>query len=270
MPQARYTVMIIKQKTFLLWFFLICVTGLAPLKSVSAQYRLPLNFNQSDSMHIKGDLKNFANHFGVHFGDIPGTVFQRGMEYPRIQFYYGQGAAYTLNQNKYNNKSSGAITSTGMFTLLGDLTSNMQLILRYNPMSLDDKASVLNGYGARYRPSVGTDSLHSLSLGVMIQKLASSGYYAKTVDFSLGYNWFFQRWTIHLDASTSFVNGHFDLKEIPAIGENVSTDFEQRVIHLGIGAQYQWRNVTFGARIRSNGFIWSGIMQLGWSIPSKN
>lgn len=240
-----------------------------PLKTVLAQYRLPLSFNQSDSMHIKDDLNNFASHFGVHFGDIPGTVFQRGLEYPRIQFFYEQDVAYTLNQNKYNDKSSGAMTSTGMFTLLGDITSNMQLILRYNPMPLDGKASVLNGYGARYRPSVGTDSLHSLSLGVMIQKLASADFYSKSVDFSLGYNWFLPRWTIHLDATGSFVSGHFDVQDIPAIGGNVSTDFERRIIHLGVGLQHQWRNVTLGGRLRSNGFIWSGILQIGWSIPSK-
>lgn len=259
-----------KRKISLFWHSGILLIGSLLASTAFAQYRLPLSFDRSDSTHIQSDLKNFANHFGVHFGDIPGTVFQQGLEYPRIQFFYEQNAAVTLKKAQYNQQSSGTITSTGMFTLLGDITSNMQLILRYNAMPLDGKSSVLNGYGARFRPSAGTDSLHSLSVGVMIQKLAASDFDAKSVEFSVGYNWFLPRWTIHLDATSSFVSGQFDLQNIPAIGDNVSTDFERRVIHLGIGIQRQWRNVTFAGRLRSNGVIWSGIIQIGWSIPSRD
>lgn len=236
---------------------------------LSAQYRLPLSFGRDDSTNINSDLNRFAGHAGVHFGDIPGVVFQRGHEYPRIKFFYQQDAAFTKLNYQYNNGTSGSLTSTGMFTLLGNITANMQVILRYNPMPLDGKATVLNGYGARYRPDVLTDSLHSLSLGIMVQKLASGDFNARLLDFSVGYNVYYPAFTLHTDVTASYVNGGFDLSTNQAIGDNISGDFKHRIIHLGIGIERKWRSVTFAGRIRSNGLIWSGGIQVGWSIPSN-
>jgi len=236
---------------------------------ISAQYRLPLSFEKTDSTNIGTDLNRFAAHVGVHFGDIPGVVFQSGHEYPRIKFFYQQNVVFTKSNYQYNNKSSGNITSTGAFTLLGNITGNMQLVLQYSPMPLDGKATVFNGYGARYRPGVLTDSLHSLSMGIMVQKLASGDFYAKLLDFAIGYNLYYPAFTLHVDATASYVNGEFDLTDIEAIGNSVSGNFERRIIHIGIGLERKWRSVTFAGRLRSNGFILSGGIQIGWSIPSN-
>jgi len=240
---------------------------IAPL---TAQYLLPIDFSDSDSLHISADLDRFANHIGIDIGDIPGFVFQTDLEFPRIRIFYQQSAGYTFPEGRYDGNPTDGFTSLGTFTAMGDLTSNLQLFLRYNALPVANRAVVLNGYGARIRSDVGTDSLHALALGIMLQKLADADpFFAKTLDFSLQYGWFHRRWTYRLDLTASYISGKVDVSANPEIAGAHSGQFEKRVIHGGVTLLREWNRFIAGLTLRYTPNIWNGEVTIGWSLPSN-
>jgi len=234
------------------------------------QYRLPVGFAGSDSLSLSEDLQAFAGQIGVHFGSVPGTVFPQNREYPRIQFYYQQDAAFTLPGGRYWADKKDPITSTGVFTGMGDITGNLQVFLRYNAMVIDGKTAVLNGFGARYRTGVGTDSLHSVSVGFLTQQLAGGQIMrVNDLDFTLQYARYFIRWTARVDLSLSYVSGNMDLSRYPNLGEQESGEFNKRVGHLGIGITRTWGQFNTGAMLQTTGRIWNLFIEIGWELPSS-
>lgn len=234
------------------------------------QYRFPIDMSTTDSISVQQDLKNFAAHAGVHVGDIPGFVFQQDREFPRIQFYYEQGTAYSFTESRYAENPENGFTSLGMFTGIGDLTSNLQLILRYNPILLENHALVLNGYGARYRSGVGTDSLHALALGVLVQKIAGDEpFFTKHLDFSVQYGLFLRPWIFRADIVASYINGRLDLSNATALDPGYDGTFKERVIHGSTALYYQWQRMTTGVTLRTTGKIWNIQGTIGWSLPSN-
>ncbi|MBS1271543.1 MAG: hypothetical protein MAGBODY4_00675 [Candidatus Marinimicrobia bacterium] len=245
----------------------VLVLWSAPL---SAQYLLPIDFSGSDSLRISDDLERFANHIGVDIGNIPGFVFQQDREFPRIRIFYQQSGGYTFTEGRYDNNPTNGFTSLGVFTVMGDLTSNLQLLFRYNALPVDNRAVVLNGYGARFRSAVGTDSLHALAFGVMLQKLADADpFFAKTLDFSLQYGWFRPRLTYRIDLTASYISGKVDVSTNQAIGTAHDGKFEKRVIHTGFAVIREWNRLSGGLTLRYTPNIWNVNATIGWSLPSN-
>jgi len=235
------------------------------------QYYLPMdNFSRSDSISIDNDLRKYAEHVGVHFGHIPGTVFQLNREYPRIQFFYQHDMAWTAIGSRYWKEDGTNFSTVGTFTGIGELTPNLQIILRYNPMVIDGESAVFNGFGVRYRSGVGTDSLHSLAVGIMVQKLDGSQVIkTNDLDISLHYSHFVSNWTITYDIALSAVSGTMDILPEKDFGSDFNGEFERQLIHLGAAIQRSWHGFHGGLGIRTNGSIWSITAELGWSIPSS-
>ncbi|MCF7804614.1 MAG: hypothetical protein K9N46_10295 [Candidatus Marinimicrobia bacterium] len=238
--------------------------------SLYGQYRLPVDFSGSDSTQITGNLNRFADHWGLHLGEIPGFVFPADGEFPRIQFYYQQSGGFTHQKSRYDGNPPDGITSLGTFTAMGDVTSNLQLILRYNTLALENRGAVLNGYGARFRSAVGTDSLHALAIGVLNQKVADAGNFsANSLDISFQYGWFLGYWTIRADLAASFVDGKVDVSGNSAIGTAHDGRYEHRTIHGGLALYRQYRRITTGLTLRTNLNIWTLHGTIGWSLPSN-
>ncbi|HKJ67990.1 MAG TPA: hypothetical protein VKA68_08530 [bacterium] len=234
------------------------------------QYHFPMDFAQSDSTTISRDLERFSGQMGVHFGHMPGVVFRLTRAFPRFQFFYQQGAAWTGSNTRYWSADEPAITTAGTFTGMADLTPNLQLMVRYNPMMIDGDLAVLNGFGARYRSGVGSDTLHTLAIGVLVQKLDGAHILkSNDLDFSLQYSRYYQSWVTSLDLTVSFVRGQMSDTRAAEFGSEFSGAFEHRVFHLGIKAMRSWNRINTGIAFRTNGRIWNCIAELGWSLPSS-
>jgi len=163
------------------------------------------------------------------------------------------------------------MTMAGTFSVVGNVTPNLQLLLRYNAMILNGNASEFTGYGARYRSGIGTDSLHSVALGVLMQKLNNAGVSpVNTLDFTLQYSRYLLKWTLVGDFTISYVSGTLNNLDTEQFGGTFNGEFEDRVIHGGIGVIRQWRSLTFEAKLRSDLQIWNVILTIGWSFPSGN
>jgi len=234
-----------------------------------AQYSFPVDFSSTDSLQFRGDTKAFAGQFGVHFGDIPGFVFQTDREFPRIRFFYQQDAAVAISPGaSYADQSRGRITDIGLFTGMGNITPNLELIGRYNVMTIGGKSAVLNGYGARYRTALGTDSLHSLATGFLLQKLAgSSDVFLKSLDFNVAYGWYFPSYILTFDGMLSYVSGQVNLQGNPGIPAGFNPAFSHRVLQFGVGFLTHWKGLSLGCKFRTNLGVYNFIGYVGWSFP---
>lgn len=247
--------------------FLFSVLLLGSWTALNAQYIFPTEFSSGDSTALQSDTRSYAAHGALHFGDIPGMVFQRDHARPRISFYYQHDAAYTFPGSRFQNGKEQALTSTGMFSLVGDITPNLQVILRYNSLILANNAAEISGYGVRYRSAVGTDSLHSLAAGVMMQKLAGGAVAPlESLDFILQYGWYRAPWVLHGDLAVNYSSGVVRC----AGDEELRYKFDHRNIHLGLGMLRQWEILSGGVKLRTDLTIWNLIFTVGWSIPSRD
>lgn len=234
------------------------------------QYHFPMDFEQSDSTTISRDLDRFSSHLGVHFGHMPGVVFRLTRAFPRIQFYYQHNMAWSGSNTRYWSSGETEVTTAGTFTGMADLTPNLQLMLRYNPMVIDGELAVFNGFGARYRSGVGTDTLHTLAIGVLVQQLGGTQIMTSNdLDFSLQYSRYYNHWVTTLDLTVSFITGRMDVTQAADFGAQFTGEFEHRVFHLGVKAIRSWQRLNGGITLRTNGRIWNCIVELGWSLPSS-
>ncbi len=234
-----------------------------------AQYALPTNFVSADSTTIQGELTKFASHVALHLSDTPGFVFQMTQGYPRVQFFYQHTNAFTGESKRYVDFPSSGVTNTGIFTGIGDITPNLQVIMRYNPMRLSGEVAVFNGFGARYRTAGITDSLRSLALGVMVQKLSGTNIAGvKILDFSMQYGHYAGDYIFTGDVTASFINGNLSIEKL--LGEQFDGTYEKRVFHGGIGVIRRWNHWSLGVKIRSTGTIWASTLTIGWGLPSRN
>ncbi len=239
---------------------------LAGAGTLSAQYSFPTIFASGDSAVLDHDTKAYAAQMALHFGDIPGAVFQADHARPRISFYYQQDAAVAGDAGTFRNTDKHTLTSTGMLSLVGDVTSNLQVILRYNAMMLQGNAAELSGYGARYRSGMGTDSLHTLALGFMAQKLAGGAIApVQTLNFSLQYGWHRVHWILQGELGLNYATGEVRR----AGGHEMRYAFDHRAIHAGAGLLRSWKHVTAGIKFRTNLKIFSAMFTAGWSFPSE-
>jgi len=249
--------------------FLLLMGLLSYSGALHSQYALPTNFVSTDSNTVNSELSKFSKHVAIHFSDIPGYVFSLTEGYPRVQFYYQHDYALTGNQNQYVDFTESGTTSIGVFSAIGDVTPNLQVILRYNPMRLSGEAAVFNGYGMRYRAAALTDTLSSFAIGVMLQKLSGANIQGvKTLDFSMQYGRYAGNYIYLADITGSFVSGELQLEKL--ISQQFDGTYEKRVIHFGFGILRQWSHFNAGVKLRTTGNIWNGIIAIGWGLPSRN
>lgn len=250
------------------FFASLCLVGVSG--NAQAQYLLPVGFENTDSLSLSRDLESFAGQISVHFGNAPGVVFQRNRAYPRIQLYYQQDAAFTFPNRRYWSPEKSPVTSTGVFTGIGDVTANLQVFLRYNAMVIDNKTAVFNGFGARYRMGLGTDSLHALSLGFLTQKLAGSQILTvNDFDLTLQYAHYFLHWITRLDFTLSYVSGTMDVTRYLNLGSDFSGEFKKQVGHVGMGLIRTWNQFSAGVSLQTTGRIWNALIEVGWRLPSS-
>lgn len=234
-----------------------------------AQYALPTNFVSTDSNSVNNELTKFSKHVAIHFSDIPGYVFSLTEGFPRVQFYYQHDYAFTGAQNQYVDFTESGATSIGVFSAIGDVTPNLQVILRYNPMRLSGESAVFNGYGIRYRTAALTDTMSSFTLGVMLQKLSGSNIHGvKTLDFSMQYGRYYGDYIYLADITGSFVSGELPIEKL--ISQQFDGTYEKRVIHFGIGLLRQWNHFNAGVKLRTTGRVWNWIFTVGWGLPSRS
>ena len=253
-----------------LYIKLFLIIGLLSFSGIlHAQYALPTNFVSTDSNSVHSELTKFSKHVAIHFSDIPGYVFSLTEGYPRVQFYYQHDYALTSGQNQYVDFTESGATSVGVFSAIGDVTPNLQVILRYNPMRLSGEAAVFNGYGMRYRTAALTDTMSSFTIGVMLQKLSGANIHGvKTLDFSMQYGRYAGKYIYLGDITGSFVSGELPIEKL--ISQQFDGTYEKRVIHFGVGLLREWNHFNVGVKLRTTGKIWNGIIAIGWRLPSRN